>query len=438
MNTEDRLRRASEEVDRATGSLTPPPIGQVRRSARLRSMGAAAAVAVGALVLVGGAVLALSPGGEILPGPAGPGETTTTTTVPGLAVPDRSSLVVYATDDAGSSFKPDGTELAFQPIEPSQVEKDLVAIDEMDDSIVFTETDNVAAIGRIGEMRFYAISGVWEVEGPESSVPPRPGECFVVVTATAARTDTCASSGELERGWTGSISLGLETELLTGHAPAGSAVVSIGVAGDVVWQRTRGGYWAVLVDDPRRGVMTVTAMDTAGSVLLGPVVVGLPDELLALEDCSGFENVPQTYPRDDLPRAVANTVDSVIVVASNCDFDTLEAIGGDNFTASFGGDDPSELWTYEEEQGYEPMRWLMSILNLPHGTIETENGTLYVWPAANAHQGDWETTPVADVEALRSLYTDEQMQGFADFGAYIGYRIGIWEDGDWSFFVAGD
>ncbi len=86
-------------------------------------------------------------------------------------------------------------------------------------------------------------------------------------------------------------------------------------------------------------------------------------------------------------------------------------IAGDNFTASYGGSDPVELWTTQEAQGDKPMYWLLSILDLPYGTIDTEQGTLYVWPSAYAHQGSWETTPEADVEALRSLYSDERSAG---------------------------
>ena len=260
MNTEDRLRRASQEIDRATSSLTPPSIGQVRRSARLRNFGVAAAAAVGAIVLVGGAVLALSPGGESLPGPAGPSETTTTTTT--------------------------------------------------------AESEST-------------------IEEPQAS------------------SDTTV-----------------------------------------------------------------------------PSATGAP--------CSGAYSYPDSQPLENLPEPVFEAVRKIIDAAAACDFDALAAVGGDNLTASFGGGSAAEVWTYNEEQGDEPMRWLLSILDLPNGIIETENGDLYVWPAAHAHQGDWETMPEADLEALRTLFTEEEIQGFAEFGGYIGYRVGIWENGDWSFFVAGD
>jgi hypothetical protein len=61
-----------------------------------------------------------------------------------------------------------------------------------------------------------------------------------------------------------------------------------------------------------------------------------------------------------------------------------------------------------------------------------------IWPAAAAHDGDWDTVPHKDKEALRSLYDDDGFAAFESFGAYIGCRVGIYDDGDWSFYVAGD
>lgn len=84
------------------------------------------------------------------------------------------------------------------------------------------------------------------------------------------------------------------------------------------------------------------------------------------------------------------------------------------------------------------MLTLLQILDMPHATIDTGDGLRYVWPAAFAHDGPWKTTPEADKEALRILYDDEGFAAFAQWGGYIGYRVGITEDGDWSSFVEGD
>ena len=128
----------------------------------------------------------------------------------------------------------------------------------------------------------------------------------------------------------------------------------------------------------------------------------------------------------------------MVEAARVCDFDALETVAGPGFTASFGGDDPAELWIYEEEQGYEPMAWLMKVLDLPHGTREVDGETLYIWPAAAAYDGGWDTMPEEYVDDLRAVYDEDDFEGFRQFGAYIGYRVGIYENGDWSFFVVGD
>ena len=49
-----------------------------------------------------------------------------------------------------------------------------------------------------------------------------------------------------------------------------------------------------------------------------------------------------------------------------------------------------------------------------------------------------DSVPEADKEVLRALYDEDDFATFSDFGGYIGYRLGITENGEWSFFVAGD
>ena len=46
--------------------------------------------------------------------------------------------------------------------------------------------------------------------------------------------------------------------------------------------------------------------------------------------------------------------------------------------------------------------------------------------------------PEEYIDDLRAIYTDADFDDFAQFGGYIGYRVGITESGDWSFFVVGD
>jgi hypothetical protein len=40
---------------------------------------------------------------------------------------------------------------------------------------------------------------------------------------------------------------------------------------------------------------------------------------------------------------------------------------------------------------------------------------------------------------MRVLYTDEEIQSMKEtFGGYLGWRVGIREDGTWLYFVSGD
>jgi hypothetical protein len=61
---------------------------------------------------------------------------------------------------------------------------------------------------------------------------------------------------------------------------------------------------------------------------------------------------------------------------------------------------------------------------------------MYVWPAAHAKDPSaWTEGDLAD---LRLLYSDDDIRSFEELGGYLGYRVGIREDGTWLYFIAGD
>jgi hypothetical protein len=72
------------------------------------------------------------------------------------------------------------------------------------------------------------------------------------------------------------------------------------------------------------------------------------------------------------------------------------------------------------------------VLSMPAG----KQDDIYVWPAAFAKQPSQWTAE--DLEDLRILYSEEDIRSFEQAGGYLGYRVGIREDGTWLFFVAGD
>ncbi len=114
------------------------------------------------------------------------------------------------------------------------------------------------------------------------------------------------------------------------------------------------------------------------------------------------------------------------------------ALAGQAFTYSFGGPgQPAEYWREAERAGQPVLRHLVILLGLPHGTRDVEGTVHYLWPSAFAYDS-WEAVPQLDRDALRALYSEDQLRDFAAFGSYVGHRVAITAAGDWIFFVAGD
>jgi len=140
-----------------------------------------------------------------------------------------------------------------------------------------------------------------------------------------------------------------------------------------------------------------------------------------------------------LPDAVQATRSAIWAAATACDWDTLRGLLAPGFSYTFGEDtDAIAYWQGLEASGDDPIYFLVELLSRPFGTMPgPDGGTYYVWPSA-FNQSGWQDVPQADVEALRPLYGDVDFAGFAEFGGYYGYRVGILDDGSWVFFVAGD
>ncbi len=156
--------------------------------------------------------------------------------------------------------------------------------------------------------------------------------------------------------------------------------------------------------------------------------------------CSAAGGALELQTEPELPEAVRELRLEIARQAVTCDYVDLERLAtdfeeDDDFTFSFGdGESAASFWQRQEEEGDRPMRFLAGLLARPYGQLD--DGT-YVWPSAFAYD-DWDAVPEDDREALRPLYGSDDFEGFAEFGAYIGYRIGITPEGDWIFFVAGD
>lgn len=159
--------------------------------------------------------------------------------------------------------------------------------------------------------------------------------------------------------------------------------------------------------------------------------------------CSAAALDPDLPEQEGLPEAVAAMRADIAEAAVACDYERLGQLaqqGDAQFTYSFGnGGDPAEYWRNQEtdERTPGPMRYLAALLKRPYETREEQGEVNYVWPAAFAYDS-WDAVPEEQKEALEPLYSEMNFRDFERFGGYTGYRIGIDENGNWLFFVAGD
>jgi hypothetical protein len=164
--------------------------------------------------------------------------------------------------------------------------------------------------------------------------------------------------------------------------------------------------------------------------------VSTPDDAHA--SCSAADHRGEPEPQEGLPPAVAETRAAIVAAAAACDIDRLVELAADPFTYSFGdGGAFGDFLRRQEAAGRQPLHHLVELLDRPVGTVEVEGRMQYVWPSAFAAD-DWDAVSEADREALKPLYDEEDFASFAEFGGYLGYRVGIEADGRWVFFVAGD
>lgn len=161
-----------------------------------------------------------------------------------------------------------------------------------------------------------------------------------------------------------------------------------------------------------------------------------PVTTTAVEPEATCPDVPLPEPIEGLPSAVAATRDAIIAAAASCDFAALERLAGMPFTTSYGsgGSENLALW---HDQGLEPTRTLLLLLDMRHATVQGENEDIFVWPAAHGYES-WDQVTEEDLDELARIHTEGELDLFARSGTYMGWRTGIDENGNWLFFVAGD
>lgn len=145
-------------------------------------------------------------------------------------------------------------------------------------------------------------------------------------------------------------------------------------------------------------------------------------------------------PAESLPEAVESTRAAIIEAARARDWEALRTlIPEGEFEFTFGlAEDPISYWKDLEAEGEPILDTLATLLEGPWAPNYPTNQweILYVWPGPAVNPAeDWTEE---DVAILRRTASRREIELYRDFGSYIGWRVGIWEDGTWSSFIAGD
>jgi len=251
--------------------------------------------------------------------------------------------------------------------------------------------------------------------------------CGTAASATGYLADTASDACDLLRS-----SEEARTRLIEGPAK------------DQVCDEIYGGSEVADITGSINGTAVSTTVDRANGCgiadwnLLRPILVE-PYDMLR-QTCSAARLEPRSPdPQGDLPAPVSALREELLGLASVCNYDDLAAIATqDETNISFGDTtDPASFWRDLEANGQTPMADMVSVLRFAPGTIETEDGTIYVWPGVFALD-EWSQATDAQRQELADVFGQKALDGWDSFGGYVGYRVGITADGHWAYFVAGD
>lgn len=229
-----------------------------------------------------------------------------------------------------------------------------------------------------------------------------------------------AESGEVLGEWVTDEVKGLDFD--------GSTVVVTTVSGFTTLSLT--GRATVTYPLPPATRLIVAArgpVDLAAGTFLGGV-----RPLSANCSATGLPSTPEA--QGGLPEAVSMTRVDIVAAATGCDIDSLAALAGESFI--YGIDpaaDPGRTWRQIEQRGGGVLARIADVLSLPYVVLDVDGSRVYTWPSA------FQAQPTeADWEALSAVYNEEDIDNFKALGGYAGMRVGIAEDGTWTFAIEGD
>ncbi|MDQ4024123.1 MAG: hypothetical protein M3217_01320 [Actinomycetota bacterium] len=210
---------------------------------------------------------------------------------------------------------------------------------------------------------------------------------------------------------------------LTAVATAAAVIVGVATLSAAALLRERD-------SGPRRPAAPATTEPTSGPPAT-PTPAGEPTCPAA-----GLSATPEE--QAELAPPVAATRAEIVEAAVACDYDRLGRIievgGQPEFTFSFGDEATLEAFVASlRRSNGETLDVLVQTLDLPYCSQRVEGRLVYQWPSAfceGATDADW--------DALRALYSDEEIAAWREFGSFAGHRVGIDGDGAWLFFVSGE
>lgn len=211
----------------------------------------------------------------------------------------------------------------------------------------------------------------------------------------------------------------------TENQPAGNGTTEAPTAGGRATVTQPAAPQATNTAQPTDRTGSTTATSPAATAVAGP----------GTEPCSA-SGVDSWQDQPGLPGPVAAKRAAILQAATACDLDRLVSLTGTDFTAGLGGGDAATLWPEMEANGEAPLLFLAQLLTRPHGTMESEGGTFYVWPTAFLYDS-WADVPAADRDMLAGIYDEFDFDAFESAGGYAGFRIAIHESGSWVYFIGG-
>ena len=175
-------------------------------------------------------------------------------------------------------------------------------------------------------------------------------------------------------------------------------------------------------------------MKKTAAMVVGVLALGAP--ACGNEDVSRSAASAPTTSAAAQPRSFAGTRAAILAAAETGDYAALRPIiEEDGFLSDFGfGEerDPVARW---EEMGSQPLETMGVVLHMKYVVRETNEGTLYEWPAYDPDSDPGDLTR-RDRELFATVMSKADVEGLiTDEYGYTGPRLGILKDGTWWFFL---